>query len=112
MTASEMTNEELAKGLELMALSHIHQPNIEAMNEAAARLRNPNAVKIGRQVKALADRNNALRAKLKVAEDALDRIYKCIDNRYSVDVSILAKNIIADALAAIREASGEGEVAQ
>ena len=46
-----------------------------------------------------------LSANLKVAEDALENIYKCIDNRYGVDASMLAKNIIADALAAIR---GEG----
>ena len=48
-----------------------------------------------------------LRSKLKVAEDALDKVYKCIDNRYGVDASLLAKNIIADALA---KASGESEV--
>ena len=47
-----------------------------------------------------------LRECLKVAEDALDKVYKCIDNRYGVDESLLAKNIIADALAAIREEGG------
>ena len=47
-----------------------------------------------------------LRSKLKVAEDALDKVYKCIDNRYGVDASLLAKNIIADALA---KASKESE---
>lgn len=43
-----------------------------------------------------------LRERIKIAEDALDKIYKCIDNRYGVDASMLAKNIIADAIAAIR----------
>ena len=43
-----------------------------------------------------------LRECLKVAKDALDKIYKCIDNRYGVDASMLAKNITADAIAAIR----------
>lgn len=43
-----------------------------------------------------------LRKCLREAEDALDKIYKCIDNRYGVDASMLAKNIIADAIAAIR----------
>lgn len=47
-----------------------------------------------------------LRSKLKVAEEALDKVYKCIDNRYGVDASLLAKKIIADALDAIREEGG------
>lgn len=44
-----------------------------------------------------------LRERIKIAEVALDKIYKCIDNRYGVDASMLAKNITADAIAAIRE---------
>ena len=51
-------------------------------------------------------RESALIAKLKIAEDALDKVYRCIDNRYGVDASLLAKNIIADALAAIRKEGG------
>ena len=51
--------------------------------------------------KELVDDNAALIDKLKIAEDALDKVYKCIDNRYGVDASLLSKKIIADALAAI-----------
>ena len=51
-------------------------------------------------------RESALIAKLKIAEDALDKVYKCIDNRYGVDASLLAKNIIAETLDAIRKEGG------
>lgn len=80
MKASDMTNEELAKAL--MRRVPLDSNNYDDIREASARLR-----------------------RLKIAEDALDKVYKCIDNRYGVDASMLAKNIIADALAAIR---GEG----
>ena len=132
MKANKMTNEELAsrigteaardevmfgetKGRELFA---------EICAEAAARLRRPTPVdddllKMARDIEAKdaeiaklrtltthTDNSEViaeLQRRLKIAEDALDKIYKCIDNRYGVDASLLAKNIIADAIAAIRE---------
>mgnify|MGYP003293755156 CR=1 FL=1 len=90
MKPSEMTNEELAARLEKVL------PGNYYIVEAAKRLRNVTIRSDNSAVIAELER------RLTVAEDALGKVYKCINNRYGVDASILAKNIIADALAAIR----------
>ena len=107
MNASEMTNERIAE--ELIAtipyLTYEARSCTDAddiLREAAARLRKSEE-RVSKQKsinKELVDDNAALIAKLKVAEDALDKVYKCIDNRYGVDASLLVKKIIADALSA------------
>ena len=109
MKPSEMTNDELAKALMLRV--PLDSNNHDDIREAAARLRKTCAKNYKfdslEELLSVERRNNTdLRRRLKVAEDALDKVYKCIDNRYGVDASLLAKNIIADALAAIREEGG------
>lgn len=90
MKASEMTNESLARWLEM----NYDVPLREAMYEAAARLRRPTPVdddllKMARDIE-------KLNAKLKVAEDALVSIAnEEIDDDYSTVAEI--------ALAAIRK---------
>ena len=110
MKPGEMTNERIAE--ELIATI----PNLsdeawsctdadDILREAAARLRK--RVEFTPEMATeMCKRESALIAKLKIAEDALDKVYKCIDNRYGVDASLLAKKIIADALAAIRKEGG------
>ena len=113
MKPSEMTNERIAEEL-IATIPHLSDEawsctdDDDILREAAARLRKSEE-RVSKQKsinKELVDDNAALIAKLKIAEDALDKVYKCIDNRYGVDASLLAKKIIADALAAIREEGG------
>ena len=113
MKPSEMTNERIAEEL-IATIPHLSDEAWsctdadDILREAAARLRKSEE-RVSKQKsinKELVDENEALRRRLKVAEDALDKVYKCIDNRYGVDASLLAKKIIADALAAIREEGG------
>ena len=110
MKPSEMTNEELATQIEdYNTIDGCSCSKCEYMREAAARLRKSEE-RVSKQKasnKELVDEVADLSRRLKVAEDALDKVYKCIDNRYGVDASLLAKKIIEDALAAISE---EGEV--
>ena len=113
MKPSEMTNERIAEEL-IATIPHLSDEawsctdDDDVLREAAARLRKSEE-RVSKQKsinKELVDDNAALIAKLKIAEGALDKVYKCIDNRYGVDASLLAKNIIADALAAIRKEGG------
>ena len=110
MKPSEMTNEELAKALMLRV--PLDSNNHDDIREASARLRRIDLTIVAQKAKAAAEgyadgcKVADLRRRLKVAEEALDKVYKCIDNRYGVDASLLAKKIIADALAAIREEGG------
>ena len=90
MQPSEMTNEKI---LSLAELCFYEDHSVEEDQQTAAVLRD--YVRMRSEIA-------KLRERIKVAEDALDKIYKCIDNRYGVDASMLAKNIIADAIAAIR----------
>ena len=117
MKPSEMTNERIAEEL-IATIPHLSDEAWsctdadDILREAAARLRKSEE-RVSKQKsinKELVDENEALRRRLKVAEDALDKVYKCIDNRYGVDASLLAKNIIADALDAIRGEGGEMRV--
>lgn len=48
-----------------------------------------------------------LQRRLNVAEAALERIYKCVDNRRGADVALHVKDIIADALYATCGAGAE-----
>ena len=109
MKPSEMTNERIAEEL-IATIPHLSDEAWsctdadDILREAAARLRKSEE-RVSKQKsinKELVDEVADLRCRLKVAEDALDKIYKCIDNRYGVDASLLAKKITADALAAIR----------
>lgn len=112
MKPSEMTNERIAEEL-IATIPHLSDEAWsctdadDILREAAARLRKTCAKNYKfdslEELLSVERRNNTdLRRRLKVAEDALDKVYKCIDNRYGVDASLLAKKIIADALAAIR----------
>lgn len=105
MNASEMTNERISEEL-IATIPHLSDEAWsctdadDILREAAARLRKIDiTIGYAHGCEEFAE----LRRRLKVAEDALDKVYKCIDNRYGVDESLLAKNIIADALAAIRK---------
>ena len=108
MKPSEMTNERIAEEL-IATIPHLSDEAWsctdadDILREAAARLR-----KIDITIGYADGREEVvdLRRRLKIAEDALDKVYKCIDNHYGVDASLLAKNIIADALAAIRKEGG------
>lgn len=107
MKASEMTNDELAN--RLLSRVPLDSSSHDDMREAAARLRTLTILSKAHQRLAndVVDNESRILSKLKVAEDALDKIYKCIDNhRYGVDASLLAKSIIANALAEIREEGG------
>ena len=108
-----MTNERIAEEL-IETIPHLSDEAWsctdadDILREAADRLRKSEE-RVSKQKsinKELVDENAALCAKLKVSEDALDKVYRCIDNRYGVDASLLAKNIIADALDAIRNGGG------
>ena len=110
MKASEMTNERIAEEL-IETIPHLSDEAWsctdadDILREAAARLRK--SVEFTPEMATeMCNRESALIAKLKIAEGALDKVYKCIDNRYGVDASLLSKKIIADALAAIREEGG------
>ena len=113
MKPSEMTNERIAEEL-IATIPHLSDEAWsctdadDILREAAARLRKSEE-RVSKQKsinKELVDDNAALRRLLEVVEDALDKVYKCIDNRYGVDASLLAKNIIAETLDAIRKEGG------
>ena len=76
MKLSEMTNEELAKFLD-QAAPYFEDRFLPEFNEIAARLR----------------KIDWLNAKLKVAEDALDKIFKLVF--VDCEVAMVAKNILA-----------------
>lgn len=99
MKASEMTNIQIADYILSLQSDVDGFPfsSNEIIREAAKRLLTDGDDDISKDAE-IAE----LRECLREAEDALDKIYKCIDNRYGVDASMLAKNIIADAIAAIR----------
>lgn len=109
MKASKMTNEMLAKNLEatipfLMEEARHLTDADEIMTEAAARLRKSTLIEAALNINV--GMNNAaamitadLRAKLKVAEDALEKLQTiCRQTEY-----VYGRVICDDALAAIRE---------
>lgn len=112
MKANKMTNEQLARNLEatipfLMAAARHQTDADDILREAAKRLRRPSPVdddllKMARDI-------DALRAKLKVAEDALTEC-RGFAERYETDDDYMQSDICSDirgtvhtALAAIRE---------
>ena len=118
MKPSEMTNERIAEEL-IATIPHLSDEAWsctdadDVLREAADRLSKFDIAIVAQKARAAAEgyadgREEVadLRRRLKVAEEALDKVYKCIDNRYGVDASLLAKKIIADALDAIRNEGG------
>lgn len=108
MKPSKMTNEKLAENIEaippflIKAARNLTDAD-DCLREAAKRLRVMGNVETAlkfykRRLTSAKSVVDTLKTDNDRLHKAIDNIYKCVDNRFGVDVTTLVKNIIADAL--------------